>query len=1005
MSKKRVHELAKEFGLENREAVLLLQQGGVDVKTHSSSVYEDEARAVLMKAKGKPAPAAAAPSAATPAAAPAASAPKRVGMMIVKKKSDAESAPAAEAPQAPAAPVEEPHAEQAAPVEARSVEREPVAPTEPSREDEPAAEAVTPAARSVDSRPIVTPPPQPPPSRTSYGSQPSRTGGSRPAAYHRDPSQDRPRQSTPEQQDAAAAEQANLPEGGAAPADAAAGDAGAPMAQQRPGAAQVVRMIDRDKLLERIPSRRLGGGQGGPRPGGYGQRPGGPGGPGGPRPGPGGQRFGGVTELRVVTDPFGRGREMVDVNRRGPGPSGPPGARPPMGPRPGGPGGPGGPGQRGKGRGPSKREMVEMRERAMHPARLKKKKTTSRTGKQTVVTQPRASKRVVKMGKTITVAELASALGVKAAELIGKLMNLGMMVSQNQGVDFDTATLLATEYEYTVTSEAFDEKELLDAGNPEEAEDTANLKPRPPVVTVMGHVDHGKTSLLDAIRKAKVADGEAGGITQHIGAYQVPVPGKGLVTFLDTPGHAAFTQMRARGAQITDIVVLVVAADDGVMPQTEEALKHAQAAEVPIIVAVNKIDKPEAQPERVMQELSKFNLLSEAWGGDTIFVNTSATKGTGIPELLEAILLQAEVLELKANPDRPAIGSVVEAQLDKGRGAVATLLIETGTLRQGDAIVVGEYSGRVRAMLDDEGKMIKEAGPSTPVEIIGLDGVPGAGDQLNVVENADAAREVAENRKSSRKEAEQTVERKMSLDDIMKRMAGQSSLELKIVLKADVQGSAEAVKDALTKLATNEVKVSVIYSGVGGISESDITLAAASNGIVLGFGVRPDAKARSIAEREGVEIRTYAIIYEMLDDVRKAMEGLLQPESREKIIGRAEVREIFRVSKIGTIAGSRVVDGKAMRSARIRVLRDNVQVFDGKVASLRSFKNDVREVDQGAECGVSLEGYQDVKPGDVLEFYQVEEVARRLETTPAGGGGGGGGSRRGPTSNENRPQA
>ncbi len=375
-------------------------------------------------------------------------------------------------------------------------------------------------------------------------------------------------------------------------------------------------------------------------------------------------------------------------------------------------------------------------------------------------------------------------------------------------------------------------------------------------------------------------------------------------------------------------------------------------------------------------------------------MNTSATKGTGIPELLETILLQAEVLELTANPDRPGIGTVIEAQLDKGRGAVATVLVETGTLRQGDAIVVGEFSGRVRAMADDLGKSLKEAGPSTPVEIIGLDGVPDAGDQLNVVESADAAREIAENRRTSRKSEEQSVERKMSLDDMMKRMTGKAQLELKIVLKADVQGSAEAVKDALTKLSTPEVKVNVIYSGVGGISESDITLAGASNGIVMGFGVRPDGNARTIAEREAVEIRTYAIIYEMLDDVRKAMEGLLTPESREKIIGRAEVREIFRVSKIGTVAGSRVVDGKAQRSARVRVLRDSVQVFDGKIASLRSFKDDVREVDQGAECGVSLEGYQDVKPGDVLEFNQVEEVARRLETTPVGGSGSGSGSGR-----------
>ena len=1030
MGKKRVHELAKEFGLENREAVVLLQQGGVDVKTHSSSVYEDEARAVLMKARGgqAPKPAASAP-AVTPAAtsataaAPAANAGAKRGMMVVKKRATEESL-APETTAAPATTTYEEAAPVAAPVEAKQPEREePAVETRPveTRQAESAADEDDNRDNGRQERP-APPQQQAAPNRDNgrpqersgpFGNAPQQhRDGQRPQAYRRDPSQDRPpqREAAPEQteQSATAGEAPNAQP----PVDGAAGQPAQPAAQ-RPGAAQVVRMIDRDKLLERIPSRRLGGGGGGgqygQRPGGYGggprPGPGGPGGPGQGQGGPGGpgRRFGGVTELRVVTDPFGRGREMVDVNRRPGGPggpgAGPPGARPGGFGPPRGPAGPGGPGG-GKGRPPSKRQMVEMRERANHPARLKKRKSTTRTGKQTVVTQPGASKRVVKMGKTITVAELASALSVKAAELIGKLMKLGMMITQNQPVDFDTATLLATDYEYTVTSEAFDENELLNEGLEDDHEDEANLKPRPPVVTIMGHVDHGKTSLLDAIRKARVADGEAGGITQHIGAYQVQIPGKGAVTFLDTPGHAAFTQMRARGAQVTDIVVLVVAADDGVMPQTEEAVKHAQAAGVPIIVAVNKIDKPEAQPERVMQELSKFNLLSEAWGGETLFVNTSATKGTGLPELLEAILLQSEVLELKANPDRPALGSVIEAQLDKGRGAVATVLIETGTLKQGDAVVVGEFSGKVRAMTDDLGKMLKEAGPSMPVEIIGLDGVPGAGDQLNAVESADAAREIAENRRASRKQDEQAVEKKMSLDDIMKRMAGQTQLELKIVLKADVQGSAEAIKDALLKLSTPEVKVSVIYSGVGAIKESDITLAGASRGIVMGFGVRPDASSRTFAEREGVEIRTYQIIYEMLDDVRKAMEGLLTPESREKSIGRAEVREIFRVGKVGTIAGCRVVEGKAQRSARVRLLRDSVQVFDGKVASLRSFKEDVREVDQGAECGIGIEGFQDIKPGDVIEFYSVEEVARRLESAPPSAGGG----RRGPAS-ENRPQA
>jgi translation initiation factor IF-2 len=505
---------------------------------------------------------------------------------------------------------------------------------------------------------------------------------------------------------------------------------------------------------------------------------------------------------------------------------------------------------------------------------------------------------------------------------------------------------------------------------------------RPPVVTVMGHVDHGKTSLLDAIRKSRVAVGEAGGITQHIGAYSVPVKGKGTVTFLDTPGHAAFTSMRARGAQVTDLVVLVVAADDGVMPQTEEAIRHAQAAKVPIIVAVNKIDKPEANADRVMQELTKFELLPEAWGGDTLYVNTSATKGTGIDELLETILLQSEVLELTANPDRPAIGVVVEAQLDKGRGPVATVLVQQGTLKRGDAIVVGCASGKLRAMMDDTGKLLDSAGPSTAVEVTGLDAVPDAGDTLNVVESAEVAREVAGHRVNQRRTQEQ-VGGNMSLEDLMRRMQGQAGLELKIVLKADVQGSVEAVRGALLKLATDEVKVNVIYGGVGAIKESDIMLAAASGGIVLGFGVRPDTNARIISEREGVEVRTYTIIYEAIDDVRRAMEGLLTPESREKVVGRAEVRDLFKVSKVGTIGGSRVLEGKAMRSARVRVLRDSVQIYEGKVSSLRHFKNDVREVDTGLECGIGVEGYNDLKAGDVIEFFTIEEVARTL--SPAAG--------------------
>jgi translation initiation factor IF-2 len=713
--------------------------------------------------------------------------------------------------------------------------------------------------------------------------------------------------------------------------------------------ATVVRMIDRDKLLERVPGRRLGGA---------------PAGPGAPR-------YGQVTELKVVTDPFGRGREMVAVgaNKR----------KGPAGPVPGA--GRGAPGGARKGRG-GKRDMNDMRERALHPTRLKRKKSGSRSAKKTEVTQPRASKRVIRMKETIVVADLAHQLGAKSVDLIRKLMAMGSMVTQNQAIDFDTAQLLAAEFDFTVDSVAFAEDAVIAQGVAEDVDADANVSDRPPVVTVMGHVDHGKTSLLDAIRKAKVASGEAGGITQHIGAYSVPVAGKGTVTFLDTPGHAAFTSMRARGAQVTDLVVLVVAADDGVMPQTEEAIRHAQAAKVPIIVAVNKIDKPDANADRVMQELTKFELLPEAWGGETLYVNTSATQGTGIDELLETILLQAEVLELRANPDRPAIGVVVEAQLDRGRGPVATVLVKQGTLKRGDAIVVGCASGKIRAMMDHTGKLLDAAGPSTAVEITGLDAVPDAGDVLNVVESAESARDVAHHRLDQKRSQEAVGPGNMSLDDLMRRMQGQSGLELKLVLKADVQGSVEAVKGALIKLSTDEVKVNVIYGGVGAISESDIMLAAASGGLVLGFGVRPDTNARIISEREGVEVRTYSIIYEAIDDVRKAMEGLLTPESREKIVGRAEVRDLFKVSKVGTIGGCRVTEGKAARSARVRVLRDSVQVYEGKTSSLRHFKNDVREVETGLECGIGVEGYNDLKAGDVLEFFTIEEVARTLSSAP-----------------------
>jgi translation initiation factor IF-2 len=500
--------------------------------------------------------------------------------------------------------------------------------------------------------------------------------------------------------------------------------------------------------------------------------------------------------------------------------------------------------------------------------------------------------------------------------------------------------------------------------------------PRAPVVTIMGHVDHGKTSLLDAIRATDVAAGEAGGITQHIGAYTVDVDGR-MVTFLDTPGHEAFTAMRARGAKVTDLVVLVVAADDGIMPQTVEAINHSRAAEVPIIVAVNKIDKPGANPERVRQELGNHGLAPEEWGGDTIVVPVSAKTKEGIPQLLEMLLLQADVLELKATPTRNAKGTIVEARLDRGRGPVATVLVQEGTLHVGDSFVCGTQYGRIRAMVDDRGTRIEEAGPSMPVEILGLGGVPDAGDVFVALQDDQKARQVAEHRRGKQREAEMAKTAKVSLDDLYNQIQSGDVKELKVVLKADVQGSVEAIAEALRRLSTNDVRLNVIHGSVGGITESDVLLATASNAIVIGFNVRPEPKASALAEREGV-------IYEALNEVREALEGMLEPTLHEKVLGRAEVRQVFVISGVGPIAGCYVVDGKLVRGAKARLLRDNIVVHDGKLGTLKRFKEDTREVAAGYECGASLENYQDVKVGDVIEPYEIEQVARRLAAPSKG---------------------
>lgn len=585
---------------------------------------------------------------------------------------------------------------------------------------------------------------------------------------------------------------------------------------------------------------------------------------------------------------------------------------------------------------------------------------------------PAAVRPKIVISESVTVKELAEKMGVKIPDLLKKLLGLGVIANLNQRLDADTATLAADAFNFDVEMKSLLADEVLAP-----SDDPASLQSRPPVVTVMGHVDHGKTSLLDAIRSARVAEKEAGGITQHIGAYQVSTE-KGVVTFLDTPGHEAFTAMRSRGAQATDIVVLVVAADDGVMPQTVEALDHAKAAGVPIVVAINKCDLPTANVQRIKQELGGLGLLAEDWGGKTVMVEVSAKQKTNIDKLLEMILLEAELLELKANPHRAAQGVVVEAKLDPRRGPVATVLIQKGTLRVGDAFLCGLNAGKIRALVDDHGIRVKEAGPAFPVEILGLSGTPMAGDKLVVVASDREAREIAERRQVIADTEARRARHHLSLEEFHKQAEAGKVKSLPIVLKADVQGSLEAVKESLVKLGNDEISVRVIHAGVGGINNSDVVLAAASDAIILGFNVRPDPSSEHMAQREGVEIKTYRIIYEMVNEVKAALEGLLDPEQKEVTQGWAEVRKVFVAPKVGAVAGCMVTDGKVSRTAKARLVRNGAIVFEGALGSLKRFKDDVKEVEKGFECGLSLANYKEVKVGDRLEFYVIEKVARKL---------------------------
>ncbi len=626
-----------------------------------------------------------------------------------------------------------------------------------------------------------------------------------------------------------------------------------------------------------------------------------------------------------------------------------------------------------------KKEVVEGSDLYAKGRRARKGQKTAKgkagiAKQKTLITTPKAIKRRIKIDDTITLSDLAKRMGIKAGEMIKKLMDLGVMATVNQSIDFDTAVLVAAEFDYGLEKAAFEEEAVLKI----EKDDPDKLINRPPVVTIMGHVDHGKTSLLDVIRKTKVTENEAGGITQHIGAYHVSTD-KGQIVFLDTPGHEAFTEMRARGAKITDLVILVVAADDGVMPQTIEAINHAKVADVPIVVAINKIDKQNAEPERVQRELADAGLSPEDWGGDTIYVQVSAKENQGIDDLLEMVLLQAEMLELKANPDRLAMGHVVEAKLDSGRGPVATVLVQQGTLKINDPVVCGVHHGKVRALLNDRGVQVLTATPSMPVEIVGLSGVPNAGDELVALRDEKKAKQISTHRIQKQRSKELAKTSRLSLEKLYEQMQEGEVKELNLIIKADVHGSIEALKDSLIKLSNNEVRIHVIHSATGTLTESDISLASVSDAIIIGFNVRPSSKVQALANEENVDVRYYDVIYNVIKDVKGAIIGMMASTFEERLLGRAEIREVFHVPKVGAIAGCYVTEGKMERGQRARILRDWAGVYDGKISSLRRFKDDTKEVQSGFECGIGIENFNDIKVGDIIECYYLEEIKPELE--------------------------
>ncbi len=1002
MGKKRIFELSKELGMQNRDLIDKLQKLGIEVKSHSSSVDEDTVRRALSrdattkststverrvnrtvirrrrKDDGKTtttvvkagdatatpvatqpppappvvqAPVVAAPVVAAPVAeapvvaapvvtAPVAEAPVVAAPVVAAPVAEAPvaAAPVVAAPVAEAAPVVAAPVAEAAPVVAAPVaEAAPVVAVPVAAEAVPAGEPVAEAAPAVEAK-AEEPEPEKPAQdkkREARTARPERDDIDDDDDY--DEEDEKPDVEDFGFSELDFANRENDEETRARVAPPPPSTPAQSKKEEEPKT-KITRRIDPNVLKARLKASKR------PEPPKEWGKPGYD------------MAASPVTELVVRTDASGKRKELVDVRKEQ---------------------------ARGKGRDAGRRreemsakDLLEHRRGQVYYPAPSRKRVRPRKGGPRQRPEPvnNVAKQPIELGDVITVAELSQQMSRRAAEIIGFLMRNGVMANINQPIAHETAAMVCEEFGYVIESTVFEEEEHLMGDALAEAYEEKVVDPdavlRAPVVTVMGHVDHGKTSLLDNIRKAKVADGEAGGITQRVAGYQVDTK-KGSITFLDTPGHAAFTAMRARGANVTDIVVLVVAADDGVMPQTREAIDHARAAGVPLIIAVNKMDKPDANPDRVLQQLADLSLLVEDWGGDVLCRKISAKTGDGVEELLELIALQTEIMELRANPKLPAVAKVVEGHVHKGRGCVATVLVQEGTLRQGDIVVVGESIGRIRAMMSDKGKKVKEAGPSTPVEVLGLDSVPNPGEDLRVAKDLDGARELVTRRRDKRRASEVTLQGKVSLQDLFRRFETDGQKELKIIIKADLQGTVEALKQALLELTTEKVKVTVISGVVGGVSESDVEFAKASEAIIVGFAVRPDTKAIKAARAMDVDIRTYHIIYEAVDEVRLAMQGLLPPVEKEKYLGRAEVRATFQVPKVGTVAGCGVVDGILTRKSNVRLLRNSKIIFDGKLASLKRFKDDVKEVRDGYECGMGIEKFNDIREGDIIEAYEI----------------------------------